>query len=90
MADAIEPPDLQHRIRAFKTDISIPLDDDLAKGRGGDSDGGAEFEDPIAERRRITLALCPARTEVSSSSKREKRDAFQLVRSACHRGTPEK
>ena len=37
MADAIEPPDLQHRIRAFKTDISLPLDDDLAKGRGAET-----------------------------------------------------
>jgi len=34
LADGAEPPDLQHKMRAFKTDIPIPLDGDLAKWRG--------------------------------------------------------
>ena len=37
MADGAGPPDLQHKIRAFKIDISIPPDGDLAKWRGADT-----------------------------------------------------
>jgi hypothetical protein len=37
MADGAGPSDLQHKIRAFKTDIPIPLDGDLAKWRSADT-----------------------------------------------------
>jgi len=36
-ADGAESSDLQHRIRALKTAIPIPLDGDLAKWRGADT-----------------------------------------------------
>jgi len=37
VADGAGPSDLQHRIRAFRTDIPILLDGDLAKWRGADT-----------------------------------------------------
>ena len=37
ITDGAESPDLQHKMRAFKTDIPIPLDGDLAKWRGADT-----------------------------------------------------
>jgi hypothetical protein len=37
VAAGVGPPDLQHTIRAFKTDVHIPLDGDLATWRGADT-----------------------------------------------------
>jgi hypothetical protein len=37
VANVAGPPDLQHRIRALETDLSIPLDGDLAKWREADT-----------------------------------------------------
>jgi hypothetical protein len=37
VADGGGPPELQHRLRAFKTEIPIPIDGDLAKWRGADT-----------------------------------------------------
>jgi hypothetical protein len=37
VAAVAEPPDLQHTLRAFKTDVPIPLDGDLAKWSGADT-----------------------------------------------------
>ena len=49
-ADGAGPPDLQHRIRAFKTERSIPLDSDLTKWRKADT---VSFEGkPLAGHRR--------------------------------------